>query len=633
LAAPASLYPLTVLSDNPMAYWRLGEAEGNLVHDRVAGHDCICANVQLGSPGYSAFDPDTAAGFGLLAASNSYAGERDGSGGGVANVDFAQPSGGSAGFSVEVWVNGKAQTQDAGIVTKGYGKGGEQFNLDTGSDTVATHGFRFFVRDAGGAVHSAASTVVPNGQWRHVVGLCDETNGWVHLYIDGVDCADGEIPAGAGLLAAAGGAAPGASLVSLGARTSSKTATSFDCQFVGTVDEVAIYAYALSASQVTAHYQAGSAALQCTNFALRGTKLILNGLGGISNGAVTLLASTNLLLPLTNWTASATNAFDGSGRFNLTNTVDASVRRQFYALQVAPAPSALWLPACGAWLGAACTNGSTQAFTDHESRIGRPLDVLRIYHTPGSWTSLTSSERTYINAGQKLLLSVKPASLWSNAVGALDGGSATVDGQMTTLAQSIAGVRPAKVMLIVWHEPENDVIGGGGPGNAGTTAQYVAMWHNVRGIFDANSATNVIWCWCIQNLSQYRSLLASLWPGNDYVDWVMWDAYQDSASQSLTNVIQAGYNWLMTNSTPANNYGSKPFGLGELGVGINSYYPTVADQTNGINQLNAALNRNDQFPKLKLISYFDLNPSALLPGTIPAYTNFAHSLYLTQQCP
>jgi hypothetical protein len=113
----------------------------------------------------------------------------------------------------------------------------------------------------------------------------------------------------------------------------------------------------------------------------------------------------------------------------------------------------------------------------------------------------------------------------------------------------------------------------------------------------------------------------------------MWDDYQGSASQSLTNVIRESYTWLLTNSTPAHNYASKPFGLGELGVGINSYYPSVADQTNGINQLNAALNHNDQFPKIKLFAYFDLSASALLPGAMPAYTNFARSPCLTQRCP
>jgi hypothetical protein len=80
--------------------------------------------MQPGAAGYSAFDPDTAAVFGLLTASNSYAGEADNSASGIANLDFAQPLGSNAEFSVEAWVKGNAQTQDAGIITKGYGNGG-----------------------------------------------------------------------------------------------------------------------------------------------------------------------------------------------------------------------------------------------------------------------------------------------------------------------------------------------------------------------------------------------------------------------------------------------------------------------------------------------------------------------------
>jgi hypothetical protein len=159
------------------------------------------------------------------------------------------------------------------------------------------------------------------------------------------------------------------------------------------------------------------------------------------------------------------------------------------------------------------------------------------------------------------------------------------------------------------------------------------MWHNVRSIFDANGATNVIWCWCIQNISEYRSLLASLWPGNDYVDWVMWDPYQSSSTDTFTNVLADGYNWLLANSNATNNYASKTFGLAEWGVGINSYFPTVADQTNGCNGLNTALNTYNQFPRLKLLSYFDEGPSALLSGATTTYSNLANSTYLLQHCP
>ena len=50
------------------------------------------------------------------------------------------------------------------------------------------------------------------------------------------------------------------------------------------------------------------------------------------NKYVLLLTSTNVALPLTNWTPIATNRFDGSGQFNLTNGINPGVPQQFYIL-------------------------------------------------------------------------------------------------------------------------------------------------------------------------------------------------------------------------------------------------------------------------------------------------------------
>ena len=158
-------------------------------------------------------------------------------------VDFG--TAGNAVFSVEAWVNGGSQTTDAGLVTKGYGSGGEQFNLDCGGDS---HAFRFFVRDAGGGAHLATSSVVPNNQWHHLVGICDEANGYVRLFVDGTNVAQTTITPNTGLLNST-------SPLSLGARQSGAT-TPYDNQFAGYLEEVAIYVYALSTNQVRAHYLA-----------------------------------------------------------------------------------------------------------------------------------------------------------------------------------------------------------------------------------------------------------------------------------------------------------------------------------------------------------------------------------------
>ncbi|HTX20940.1 MAG TPA: hypothetical protein VMD27_03620, partial [Candidatus Aquilonibacter sp.] len=64
-----------------------------------------------------------------------------------------------------------------------------------------------------------------------------------------------------------------------------------------------------------------------------GNQLVLSGAGGKPNGTYYVLGSTNLALPLADWTAIATNAFDASGNFNLTNPMDANQPQWFYLLQ------------------------------------------------------------------------------------------------------------------------------------------------------------------------------------------------------------------------------------------------------------------------------------------------------------
>ena len=230
-------YPFrqAVLADHALSYWRLDETNGTIAHDYMGGNNgAYSSRVLLGQTGDKLLDTHYAARFGSLSTTNSC----------VTNIalDFSTATG-NGGFSVEAWVNGGSQTTDAGLAAKGYGGGGEQFNLDCGG---GSHGFRFFVRDAGGAAHVASSSVLPNNQWRHVVGVCDQSNGAVRLYVDGASVAQGTITPYTGLLTSA-------SPVSIGSRQSG-AATSYDNQFVGYMEEVAIYGYPLSSNQVLAHF-------------------------------------------------------------------------------------------------------------------------------------------------------------------------------------------------------------------------------------------------------------------------------------------------------------------------------------------------------------------------------------------
>jgi hypothetical protein len=251
LAAPTTAYPQTVLADHPLAFWRLDEGPddgagnaGVVANDYWGGHAGVYTNVTLAQPGYSVNDPDTAALFGLLNGSpltaDSYAGE-------IAGIDFSTPTNQSANFSVEAWVNGLPQDYDAGIISKGSGGGGEQFTLDTGATAAGAHGIRFFVRDSSGTVHSAnTGTNVIDYAWHHVVGVCDETHSNVTLYVDGLVSSVAAISPSNGLLSSS---AP----VSIGSRMAAATGN-YNNQFYGTIDEAAVYNYALTIDQVRNHY-------------------------------------------------------------------------------------------------------------------------------------------------------------------------------------------------------------------------------------------------------------------------------------------------------------------------------------------------------------------------------------------
>jgi Concanavalin A-like lectin/glucanases superfamily/Putative Ig domain len=234
LAAPTYPYAQLVLANHPIAYWRLDETTGSVAYDCVAGNNGIYNKVLLGQPGNALLDTHKVARFGSLASANSM----------VTNlmIDFATSS--SATFSIEAWVNGGAQGADNGLVTKGTGGGGEQFNLDCGG---SGHAFRFFVRDSAGSAHLATSSVANNNQWHHLVGVCDQVHSNVVLYVDGANAAQTTIVPGSGIL---GSTNP----MSLGSRQSA--AAAYDYQFVGLMEEVAIYNYALSSAQVQAHYKA-----------------------------------------------------------------------------------------------------------------------------------------------------------------------------------------------------------------------------------------------------------------------------------------------------------------------------------------------------------------------------------------
>jgi autotransporter-associated beta strand protein len=89
----------------------------------------------------------------------------------------------------------------------------------------------------------------------------------------------------------------------------------------------------ISGGSVNLVVSGGTSAPAINSVALSGGNLIFSGTNGPSGGNYYVLASTNVALPLLQWTSIATNTFSPTGTFSVTNSVAVNPR-QFFIIQV-----------------------------------------------------------------------------------------------------------------------------------------------------------------------------------------------------------------------------------------------------------------------------------------------------------
>jgi hypothetical protein len=264
------------------------------------------------------------------------------------------------------------------------------------------------------------------------------------------------------------------------------------------------------------------------------------------------------------------------------------------------------VPSCGVLFGGTFMSfgGTTtqQSFNNFNAQSGSKASVDHDYLRPGQ--TLSAADVAVAQQPNTLLLANwKPTWTWADATG----GNATVNAQIDAMAASVKALGATKIMMTLFHEPENDVTGSaaGCPatmtyiGSGGTPAQYRAMWANVESRFAADGVSNVVWVMNYMGYSRWNCMVNDLWPGNNLVDWVLWDPYM-STSLSFNQSVGSFYNELTTLSDANHDYLSKPWGLGEFGDDSTSnanqeqFYSTVAQSLDA-----------NPFPRLKLLALFD----------------------------
>lgn len=209
-------YRNTVLSDNPVAYWRLGESSGTVAVDQMGLYD----GTYIGSPTLGvagAVVGDTA-----ITTSANRRMQR-----------LTAVLSGTMPMTLEGWVR-TSSTSNQNILAVGNSAA----TRSTGIGVNPSGNAFAFSNGSGGTYYTATGGAARTGQWVHVVGVF-QTSG-ISVYVNGSPTS----------LTQAIGSSTGYDRIVCGAWINNLDPT------FGSIDEVAVYSTALSQSRILAHYNA-----------------------------------------------------------------------------------------------------------------------------------------------------------------------------------------------------------------------------------------------------------------------------------------------------------------------------------------------------------------------------------------
>jgi hypothetical protein len=246
VVGPEATYQATILRDGPVAYWRLGEADGTVAADVMGNHPgAYGVGITLGQSGALDGDVDTAAGFA------------------VANQSFVEVPWSAElnppQFTFECWAKVTGGTDYRSPMTS------RADGPQKGFIFYATPGNAWeFWTGTGTGWNAVGGASVVNDTWVHLAGTHDGTT--KRFFVNGQQVGANQsafTPNDLNVLRIGAGA------------TESPTGNYF---FDGVVDEAAVYSKVLSPARILSHYLAGQPAVAeiVAEIALDGDEIVIS---------------------------------------------------------------------------------------------------------------------------------------------------------------------------------------------------------------------------------------------------------------------------------------------------------------------------------------------------------------------
>jgi hypothetical protein len=263
-------------------------------------------------------------------------------------------------------------------------------------------------------------------------------------------------------------------------------------------------------------------------------------------------------------------------------------------------------PATGAWVGAwvkptvPTQSGQVAAVADFEHQLGRPLDVVQVYHQWGD-DFPSQADLDFVRQGKTLLLS------WSGTDTRVIT-SGRLDAQIRQQAEQVKAIGAPILLRWRWEMNRPNL-----QGSIWSPADFVAAWKHIRAIFTEVGATNAGWVWCPLATDFLATSGPAYYPGDDQVDWLCTDVYPGPDYLSFQDVSSEFLRWAAGRP--------KPVLIGEYGA---------EDKASGQREqwLTKAAAFVKAHPQIKGLVYFDARHTdngrerdfTLVPGTGPMQT-------------
>ncbi|MGI8576920.1 MAG: glycoside hydrolase family 26 protein [Nocardioidaceae bacterium] len=299
------------------------------------------------------------------------------------------------------------------------------------------------------------------------------------------------------------------------------------------------------------------------------------------------------------------------------------------------------VPSCGVLWGVAVSPSTYPTLLDVQRKVGRTFDL--IYHYQDIVGPIPNgTERQEVGAGQILHISLA-ARIYGSAPKAVTYAGIAAGNYDTDLRRQAEGIASLKVPVFVTFEQEANQHRK--LGVRGSAAQFRAAWRHVHQVYVDAGATNAVWVWVMTGDPANLARAATLWPGNDVVDWISWNVYNHAGCQSgvvnpdeyatFAEQLLPFYRWVHMTGPSIGMDPTKPMMISEAG---SVRYPGNPGKTAGwYTQIPSVLKR---LPQIKAIALWDSHSSPacdyrfqLDPPVLRTVTDVGHNSYLDAGTP